>query len=295
MIKRLSSIALVLLLLVAAQLGALNIPEPYGFVNDHAGLLSPSAQRSLEARLQQFADSESTQVVVLTLASGEGLPIEQVAVQVFESWGIGQENKDNGVLLLVFNQERKLRIEVGYGLEGSLTDLLAGRILDSIMTPALRAGDADRAFIEAVDAILLAVQGEFTADDIDAAPSVSQKDPSVFSGLLFLFYFITSAVSRKNRSVGVVVGAVFAAVFSAIVFAGSLSGGDYFFVVFASFFAGAFGGFLLSTGFGTMLMAATVSGMGRSTGFSGSRSGGGRSFGGFSGGSSGGGGASGGW
>jgi uncharacterized protein len=134
---------------------------PIGFVNDQAGLLSASSVRQLEAFLQEFDRSDSTQLVVLTVASLQGEPIESYALRVAESWGVGRKGKDNGALLLVAREERAVRIEVGYGLEGRLTDLLAGRIIDQEITPRFRTGDFDGGITAGVTAMAEAVRGEY--------------------------------------------------------------------------------------------------------------------------------------
>ena len=151
-----------LLLPVAAS--ALDVPELRGYVNDYAGMISPSTGAQLAEKLKAFEGSDSTQIVILTIPSLEGEPIEDFGIKVAGSWKIGQKGKDNGALLIVSKQDRKMRIEVGRGLEGRLTDLVAGRIIDLVITPRFKSGDFDGGFTAGVAALIGATRGEFQAD-----------------------------------------------------------------------------------------------------------------------------------
>lgn len=150
------------LLLLPFTAAALDVPKLAGYVNDHAGLISSSTELKIENFLRGFEASDSTQLVVLTIDSLQGEPLEGYSLKVAESWEIGQKGKDNGALLLVAKQERKIRIEVGYGLEGKLTDLLAGRIIDHEITPYFKAGDFEGGIIAGVTSMAEAVRGEYT-------------------------------------------------------------------------------------------------------------------------------------
>lgn len=153
---------LILLLLgIALPLAALEIPKPQGYVNDLAGILSAPAKAKIETFLREFEQSDSTQLVVVTLPSLEGQPVESVALKIAEEWKIGQKGKDNGALLLIAKEERKMRIEVGMGLEGRLTDLLAGRIVDNEIAPRFKKGDFDGGIAAGVSAMAQAVRGEY--------------------------------------------------------------------------------------------------------------------------------------
>jgi uncharacterized protein len=158
------ALALVALLAWAAPALALDPPALTGRVTDLAGMMSPAARARVEAVLADLERSDSTQVAVLTVPSLEGDSLEEFSLKVAEKWGLGQKGRDNGALVLAAKAERKLRIEVGYGLEGRLTDLLAGRIIDGVMTPRFKAGDFDAGFIAGAEAVAQAVRGEFKAD-----------------------------------------------------------------------------------------------------------------------------------
>jgi len=189
---RILATALLLLLLCALPALALDVPQPGGYVNDLAGLLSPPAKLKLEQFLRDFEASDSTQIVVLTIPSLEDETVETYAVKVFETWKIGQKGKDNGALLLVAKQEHKLRIEVGYGLEGRLTDLLSGRIIDNEISPRLKQGDYDGGIISGVVAMAEAVRGEYQGT---GRTSHKKRNSSPF-GLLFLLFFLGPMLAR---------------------------------------------------------------------------------------------------
>ena len=132
-----------------------------GYVNDFAGLLSPAAKSQIETFLRNFDASDSTQVVVVTVPNLQGEPVDMVALQIAEAWKIGQKGKDNGALLLIGKEDRKMRIEVGRGLEGKLTDLLAGRIVDNEIAPRFKKGDFEGGIAAGVNAIAQSVRGEY--------------------------------------------------------------------------------------------------------------------------------------
>lgn len=149
------------LLLLPLTVAALEVPKASGYVNDLAGVISAPTELKIEDFLRSFEASDSTQLVILTIDSLEGEVLEEYSLKVAESWGIGQKGKDNGALLLVARQDRKLRIEVGYGLEGKLTDLLAGRIIDNEIKPRFQAGDFEGGIIAGITSMAEAVRGEY--------------------------------------------------------------------------------------------------------------------------------------
>lgn len=163
------------LLLVLPVQAAPQFPALTGRVVDQAGLLSAATQRELTARLQQHEDSTSNQVVVVTLNSLQGYDIADYGYKLGRHWGIGQQGRDNGVLLIVAPNERKVRIEVGYGLEGTLTDALSKNIIETVITPRFKQGDMDGGIKEGTLAILAVIEGTYTpqkrprGDDIGEA------------------------------------------------------------------------------------------------------------------------------
>ncbi len=139
---------------------ALEVPYLAGRVNDLAGMLSPRAARQLESKLEQLEQATGAQVVVLTLASLEDEALEDYSLRVAETWGLGRKGIDDGALLLVSRDDRLVRIEVGYGLEPTLTDVLSRRIISNVMVPRFRDGDFDGGVSAAIQAIDATVRGQ---------------------------------------------------------------------------------------------------------------------------------------
>lgn len=179
-----------LLVLLAAGLRishAAEVPYLAGRVNDNAGLLTSQTSAALEAMLKAHEDSTSNQVVVLTVATLEGEEIEPFAIRVAETWKLGRKEKDNGVLLIVARDERKVRIEVGRGLEGNLTDLTCGRIIRHDIIPCFKDGDYDRGIRVGVESIIAAIQGAYTADTAeDGGGGMFDQGINIFVFLFFL-------------------------------------------------------------------------------------------------------------
>ena len=187
------------LLYGAASAIAREVPAYHGYVNDYAHMLSPQAERKLERALQSFDLSDSTQVAILTIDSLEGDPLEDFSIRTVDKWKIGQKGKDNGVLLLVVKNDRKIRIEVGRGLEGVLTDLLTGRIVDQIITPRFKAGQFDAGFEAGVGAIIDATRGEFKADRYSRRTRGREGPPRVFT-YVFLALFFIAMLKRARKT-----------------------------------------------------------------------------------------------
>jgi uncharacterized protein len=159
------------LLACGAALAA-DVPYLTGRVVDNAEILSADAERRITARLKAHEDRTTDQIAVLTVATLDGESVEEFAVKVFEAWKLGQKGKDNGVLVVVAPRERQMRIEVGYGLEGTLTDLHASRIIRDVMTPRFKAGDYDGGVETGVAAIVARLTG-----DASAAPPPPEPPP----------------------------------------------------------------------------------------------------------------------
>jgi uncharacterized protein len=186
-----------LIIFAPLSASALTVPPLTGRVVDNASILSPAAVQVLEKNLAAFEGKESTQIVILTINSLEGDSLEDFSLRVAEQWGIGQKGKDNGALLLISKNDRKIRIEVGYGLEGSLTDLTAGQIIRNIITPRFRNGDFDRGVIEGVSAMIAAVHGEFTGSP---PPSGKQSETGDFGGIIIFLLFAFFNLGRMFQS-----------------------------------------------------------------------------------------------
>jgi uncharacterized protein len=176
---------------------SLDVPPLTGRVNDTAGMLSAGTRQQLEAQLTAFEKADSTQVVLLTIPSLEGEPIEQFGIRVAEAWRIGQKGNDNGAILILSKQDRKVRIEVGRGLEGRLTDLVSGKIIRNEISPRLKAGDVDGGITAGLRGIMAAVKGEYTAAPRDLRHA-KRSAPPVFALLIFALVVCVflSSISR---------------------------------------------------------------------------------------------------
>ena len=163
---RLAALGLALVAALAAHAQPA-VPPLTGRVMDHAGVLAPSTEQVLAASLAAHEDATGNQVVVLTVPSLEGETVEAFALRVFNTWGLGQAERDNGVLVLISRDDRTMRIEVGYGLEGALTDARAGRIIRSTFIPSFRNQDYDTGTHAGVNAVLGTLDGTYEppADD----------------------------------------------------------------------------------------------------------------------------------
>ena len=148
-----------LVLLTNSILSAAEIPYLTGRVTDNAQILSETSRQSITESLKKHEARTSNQIVVLTVPSINGESIEDYAVEVFEAWKLGQKGKDNGILIVVVPNDRRMRIEVGYGLEGILTDGTAGQIIQSVMTPRFKDGDYDGGITDGVRAVMNVLEG----------------------------------------------------------------------------------------------------------------------------------------
>jgi uncharacterized protein len=170
--KTVSWFGLLLLLGCASAAVAIDVPYLQGRVTDNAEILSPDGRRQINAKLEAHERSTTDQIAVLTVPSLEGESIEGFAIRVFEQWQLGKRGRDNGILIIVAPRDRRMRIEVGYGLEGALTDLEAGRIIRNIMTPSFTNGDFDGGIEQGVDAVIAQLSGD---DSLPADPAPSRK------------------------------------------------------------------------------------------------------------------------
>lgn len=269
----------------------LEVPKYQGYVNDYADMISPTSKMKIERALQSFDLSDSTQIALLTIPSLDGDSLEDFSIRAVEQWGIGQKGKDNGVLLLIVRNDRKIRIEVGMGLEPILTDLLTGRIIDTVISPSFKAGKFDEGIEGGLGAIIQASRGEFKADTKVRRPR-QHNDPSPLFKFLFFGMAIVAFLGQQSRKLGAAAGGL---LFPLALLFGLLPFGLFALLFLIPF--GAVGGWLLP-----LFLAAAfknrgshyyggMGGFGGRGGFGG----GGGGFGGFGGGSFGGGGASGGW
>jgi uncharacterized protein len=203
--KKLLILLTYLFLFLPLHASALGIPKLQGYVNDYAHMISGSARAKLEEELKSFEQSDSTQFVILTIPSLEGESPEDYSIKIVEAWKLGQARKDNGILLLVSKDDRKMRIEVGRGLEGRLTDLTAGRIVDLAIKPWFKRGDFDGGFAAGVASLIDATRGEFKSEGEDSRKGTQPFHSSwlfLFVILILFFFFLSSARKRGITSNG---------------------------------------------------------------------------------------------
>jgi len=195
------------LLFAASAAPALDVPPLRGYVNDYAGMISPAAKSKIETELRNFEQSDSTQVFILTIPSLQGETLEDFSIKVAETWKAGRKGRDNGVIVLIAKAERKIRIEVGRGLEGRLTDLTAGQIVDLVIKPRFSRGDFDGGFTAAVSAIIDATRGEFKPQPRKPPPKRGGSFSPFFAFLIFggIALFFVAGISRI---LGAILGAL---------------------------------------------------------------------------------------
>jgi uncharacterized protein len=154
------ALSFVWILIAASLTFTLDVPPLRGRVNDYAGVMRPDQAQALESQLAQFEQDTGHQVAVLTIPTLEGEDIEGFSIRVAENWKIGKKGFDNGVILAVAIKDRKLRLEVGYGLEGVLPDAIAKRITSDYIVPRFRTQDYAGGIIAGIDAVLKVIQKE---------------------------------------------------------------------------------------------------------------------------------------
>lgn len=285
--------AIILLALVSIPLAAfayVSPGKPTGFVNDFAGVIPATQRDSLEARLASLEKATGDEVAVATVPSLGGETVETYAEKLFQEWGIGNAGHDNGILILVSTGDHEARIEVGYGLEGTLTDLQSGNIIRNVMVPAFKGGDYAGGISGAVDAIADIIEGSPDAAQYSETGDSPERWGFSFQALFAIAIIVLNVLSRilgSTRSwwLGGVLGAIAGIIIGIIwgLFIGIISSiilgllGLLFDFIVSKRPPGSGGGGLWPIFFG-----------GRGSGPSGG-------FGGFGGGSSGGGGASGKW
>ena len=204
--QRAGAAALLVLLLALitpiAHAKEIQIPRLTGRVVDQARVLNDDEERRLTARLRSLEEQTTNQLVIVTLSSLQSRPIEDWGLALGRGWGIGQKGKDNGVLLIVAPNDREVRIEVGYGLEGTLTDATASAIIRNVIIPRFKAGSMAGGISDGANAIIAVLSGEgqeFKPSSLETIGStISQWLPVLFIGL-FVFLVVVSQFSRRAR------------------------------------------------------------------------------------------------
>jgi uncharacterized protein len=192
--------------LVPSVARALPVPPLTAHINDYAHMISERVAAGLERELAELEKTDSTQIVVLTIPGLEGENIEEFSIKAAEAWKIGSKGADNGVILLIVRDDRKVRIEVGRGLEGTLTDLVSGRIIRDSIVPRFKAGDFDGGVRAGVSGIVEAVRGEYKAENRGPGQGHRGTTP-IFTLLIFLFIALVFA-GALSKVFGAAVGTV---------------------------------------------------------------------------------------
>ena len=206
--KKLNKILLIKLLfgvLLVTQLAfALDVPRLTGRVNDYANILTSGQKTSLENLLKKVETASSAQVVLLTISSLEEENLEDFSMRVAEKWKLGQKDKDNGVLLLVALKNKKIRIEVGYGLEGALTDLKCGYIIRQLIVPGFKRGK----FYDGINEGLMAITGLITKEyeispeqlkEFEKRTSTEKKESAGSAITIFIIIILSFFLKGRNR------------------------------------------------------------------------------------------------
>jgi uncharacterized protein len=308
--RRAGSLLTAALLAATTAVGAA-LPEPTGAINDFANLLSDDDEQRLTRLVEEVEQATSAEIAVASVASLDGLTVEDYATQLFAAWGVGQRGRDNGVLIVVAPNQREMRIEVGYGLEGVLPDALAGQIIRETFLPAFRANDYPRGIVAGTERVAAIVRrNETLTQEQQQALAIAERhagqDPKLpfilipFLGLFVAIGFGMVGAGLAARAFGPILFGLFFGglplALSAIVdipIAPWILGGVALVALVIGFRiggkSGARSGLRGSSGKGGWVWGGSSSGASRSSG------GGSRSSGGFGGGRSGGGGASGRW
>ncbi|MFA6550117.1 MAG: TPM domain-containing protein [Candidatus Gracilibacteria bacterium] len=279
-----------------------NPGKPTNYVNDFSNTLSTTTISALNSELKALQDETSHQIFVAVIPSMKNDYIENFAVKLFEDWKPGQKGKDNGVLFLISMEEKKMKIEVGYGLEGVLTDAESIKIINNIAKPYFQKGDFDTGISESVKTIEKIIRGEIV--DLGSKNSNSTNDGGGDTWTVLVFWAVMLVIGGGSALVkffattrswwlGGIIGALVGGAISLMTFA---IFGSYVIIIIVIL---TVGGFLLDYLASTGKIKPPKGGGGHGGGFfwggGGSGGFGGGGFGGGGGGSSGGGGASGGW
>ncbi|MGC3874554.1 TPM domain-containing protein [Halomonas sp. GXIMD04776] len=201
---------------LGAQAQQPSFPELTGRVVDQAELLDQPTESRLAEMLKAHEQATTEQVVVVTLPSLQGYAIEDYGYQLGRHWGIGQKGEDNGALLIVAPEERKVRIEVGYGLEGRLTDAQSSVIINQIITPAFKQGDYAEGITQGTEAMIQVLGGDPLAEPKSGTSGATDRQAGPASIWFFVMFVIVMAIARggggggrgRGRGRGLLAGAL---------------------------------------------------------------------------------------
>ena len=221
--------------------------RPVGMVNDFGNLLTNQEEAVLERKLRSYRDTTSNVVSVATLENLAGVPREQAATYLFNTWRMWEAERYNGVLILISVQERELQIEVGYGLEGAIPDVMANRVVQDILIPALQSGQVYQGLDRATSALIQLASGEYEA--VEITKSSDEGFPIDILIILGLILFFIISKGRGGRGGGRTIGAMDILLWSSLL--NSPRGRGGFGSGGGGFGGGGFGGFSGGGGFGS--------------------------------------------
>jgi uncharacterized protein len=173
-------------------------PQPSQWVMDYPGLLKNEQVEQLNRYLQAYEDSTTNQIIVAIFQDAQGYPVEDFSISLAERWQVGQKGKDNGIILAVFLEERKIRVEVGYGLEDKIPDAIAYQIAQNVISPYFKNNNYYMGLKEGLDFLIDAASGKFKADQQLKRKKEGTRIP--FFLIFFLIIFILSMLGRRNRA-----------------------------------------------------------------------------------------------
>jgi uncharacterized protein len=191
-------LAILVLAGACAQAAEVIPPSPAAHFNDYASVVSPATAASLDSKLDQFERETSNQIVVAIFPTMQSdSSVEDYTVRVAQSWHAGMAGKSNGAVLFIFVDSHQIRIQVGYGLEATLTDALAKDIISDRIAPAFRRGDYDAGVTEGVDSMIAATRGEYHGSGRTVGDRRRQGSPSI--GFIFAAFVIIVMISTIRR------------------------------------------------------------------------------------------------
>jgi len=188
--------ASVVLLAASALAHAATVPKNDGWVTDLANFLTPQQEQSLEALMESYRQGSGNEIALLTVPTLGGESLEQFSLEVARQWGLGQKDKNNGALLLIARGERKIRIEVGRGLEGNVTDSISGRIIRGVITPAFKKGRYYEGIRAGIEALHAAAGGDYGKIPQDRSRS---RGGLGLLPLLFIIFIFSGILRRGGR------------------------------------------------------------------------------------------------
>ncbi len=185
----------ILLFLFALPLFAFEVPRLRGPIVDDANIIGSRTESQLRSILQSLSDNTGTQLAILTVTDLQGEAIEGASIQVVDKWKLGNADTDRGLLLMISKKERKIRIEVGQGLEGDIPDAIAKRVIDQLITPSFRKGNFDQGIANASLKLIALAEPEFLSSQSLKEPSISRrkqgsKSLSLFKIIFFIILFL---------------------------------------------------------------------------------------------------------